>query len=143
MPDLFLKYPGYKKDFVYGSVNMQSDEGILKDSLSGKHGKQKKRSAESIATVVEHIKSFPKVDSHYCRKECSKGFLDQSLSIKGMHRLYIEHCKIKESWRLFPLTNTIAFLQKSSTCLSFAPKKTGVTSASRLRILSTQMRPQK
>ena len=49
---------------------MQSDEGILKDSLSGKHGKQKKWSAESIATVVEHIKSFPKVDSHYCRKEC-------------------------------------------------------------------------
>ena len=70
MPYLFLKYPGYKKDFVYGSVNMQSDEGILKDSLSGKHGKQKEWSAESIATVVEHIKSFPKVDSHYCRKEC-------------------------------------------------------------------------
>ena len=91
----FLNTLGIKKDFVYGSVNMQSDEGILKGSLSGKHGKQKKWSAESIATVVEHIKSFPKVDSHYCRKECSKGFLDQSLSIKEMHRLYIEHCKSK------------------------------------------------
>ena len=31
MPYLFLKYPGYKKDFVYGRVNVQSDEGILKD----------------------------------------------------------------------------------------------------------------
>ena len=49
---------------------MQSNEGILKDSLCGKHGKQKKWSAESIATVVEHIKSFPRVDSHYCPKEC-------------------------------------------------------------------------
>ncbi|GFN91926.1 DNA repair protein rhp54 [Plakobranchus ocellatus] len=61
--------------------------------MSGKHGKQKKWSAESVQSVLAHIQSFPKVDSHYCRKESSREFLDQSLSISEMYRLYVERCK--------------------------------------------------
>ena len=61
--------------------------------LSGKHGNQKKWSEESIATAVKHIQSFPTVDNHFCRKECSKAFLDQSLGVNEMYRLYKEHCE--------------------------------------------------
>ena len=38
--------------------------------------------------MKRHIESFPLVDSHYCRKETTKKYLDPSLSINKMYRLY-------------------------------------------------------
>jgi len=39
---------------------------------------------------MEHIESFPIVDSHYTREYSKKKFLDSNLSISKMHRLYLE-----------------------------------------------------
>ncbi|ESO85470.1 hypothetical protein LOTGIDRAFT_154962 [Lottia gigantea] len=43
--------------------------------------------------VINHINSFPKVDSHYCRATTKKKYLDPSLNIKAMYRLYSVKCK--------------------------------------------------
>ncbi|XP_046685891.1 uncharacterized protein LOC124371586 [Homalodisca vitripennis] len=37
-----------------------------------------------------HIKSFPVVESHYCRKNSSKQYLDSSLNISKMYSLFVE-----------------------------------------------------
>ena len=43
--------------------------------------------------VKEHIKSFPMVESHYCRAQTSKLYLESSLNISKMYDLYLDHCK--------------------------------------------------
>ncbi|KAK6178325.1 hypothetical protein SNE40_013124 [Patella caerulea] len=43
--------------------------------------------------VREHIQSFPKVESHYCRQSTAKEYLESDLSITKMYRLYLERCE--------------------------------------------------
>jgi hypothetical protein len=47
----------------------------------------------TIVSVEEHIATFPKVSSHFCRKDTSKLYLDSRLNVVKMHRLYIEWMK--------------------------------------------------
>nr|CAI5849417.1 unnamed protein product [Callosobruchus analis] len=42
--------------------------------------------------VMEHIESFPKVESYYCRSNTQREYLDPSLSVKKMYMLYVEFC---------------------------------------------------
>ncbi|ESP01684.1 hypothetical protein LOTGIDRAFT_176440 [Lottia gigantea] len=46
--------------------------------------------------VINHIKSFPKIDSHYCRSTTKREYLDSSLNIKIMYRLYLQRCQDNE-----------------------------------------------
>ncbi|XP_072398779.1 uncharacterized protein [Diabrotica undecimpunctata] len=39
-----------------------------------------------------HIESFPHVESHYCRANSQRQYLDSSLTIKKMYELYTEVC---------------------------------------------------
>ncbi|KAK3931959.1 Anoctamin-5 [Frankliniella fusca] len=56
----------------------------------GKYSKAKKRLApELIANVKDHIKMFPTKESHYCRAESRRQYLDENLTISKMHRLYL------------------------------------------------------
>ena len=43
-----------------------------------------------IDVVREHIKSFPCVESHYCRSTTKRKYLDRSLSVPKMYSLYQE-----------------------------------------------------
>ena len=45
------------------------------------------------ATVVNHIKMFRCLSSHYVRKTCTAQFLPHELSISEMHRMYLDHCR--------------------------------------------------
>ena len=42
--------------------------------------------------MKQHIESFPKVESHYCRVDTQRDYLDSTLSIKQMYRLYLQSC---------------------------------------------------
>ena len=51
------------------------------------------KTPQNVEEIIKyHINSFPRVDSHYCRSRCKKEFLDASLSIRQMHRLYKDKC---------------------------------------------------
>ncbi|KAL4148290.1 hypothetical protein QTP88_002566 [Uroleucon formosanum] len=50
--------------------------------------------------IIQHIESFPVVDSHYIRSESTRKYLENGLSISKMHRLYLEWIKEK------PFTST-------------------------------------
>lgn len=45
-----------------------------------------------IQEVKSHIESFPYVQSHYCHQNSNKNFLDPTLNIQKMYRLYKEQC---------------------------------------------------
>lgn len=64
---------------------------LLKNSPDkrGKHGNRIKTSPVLIQSVKEHIKRFPVVDSHYCRADSVKKYLDPHLSIAQMYRMYL------------------------------------------------------
>jgi hypothetical protein len=45
---------------------------------------------ERRENIRKHIKSFPVMPSHYCRKTSKKLYLDKNLSVSKMHRLFQE-----------------------------------------------------
>ena len=72
-------------------MNRKTSGGQVTLTLQGGH-KLNKIPKESIDRVVEHIKSFPCVDSHYCRAQVKRKYLYPGLSVKQMHKLYVERC---------------------------------------------------
>jgi hypothetical protein len=43
--------------------------------------------------ITDHIRSFPVIESHYCRASTSKQYLEGSLNITKMYNLYLERCR--------------------------------------------------
>lgn len=73
------------KETVEGSF-VQSDQ-------RGRHTPFNKTSDELLEGVRRHINSFPRVESHYCRKSSTRQFLGADLNIQKMYRLYQEWCE--------------------------------------------------
>lgn len=48
-----------------------------------------KTSEDVHKKAVSHIKRFPKIESHYCRSETKREYIDPALSIHKMHDLYL------------------------------------------------------
>ncbi|KAK3792947.1 hypothetical protein RRG08_064210 [Elysia crispata] len=49
-------------------------------------------SEEVKGHIRRHIKSFPVVESHYCRADSKKQYLEAGLSITKIYELYVEFC---------------------------------------------------
>ena len=50
-----------------------------------------------LESVREHIRvTFPTIDSHYCRKDTNKQYLDSYLNLKKMYKLYYQYCSTFE-----------------------------------------------
>lgn len=61
------------------------------DNRIGNCGRKTKLTA--VEHVKKHIDSFPRMESHYCRKSSQKLYLDASLSVSELYRLYVsEYC---------------------------------------------------
>ncbi|XP_071643050.1 uncharacterized protein, partial [Temnothorax longispinosus] len=79
--------------------NLSSTGQIIIADGRGKHLNRPKRiQAEITNSVKNHIESFPKVDSHYCRASTRREYLSSDLSINKMYRKYTED--MKESGQL-------------------------------------------
>jgi len=55
----------------------------------GQHPSHRKLSKDLVDGVKLHIKSFPMVESHYCRADSNRKYLDEHLNVAKMHRLYL------------------------------------------------------
>lgn len=57
----------------------------------GKH--TKKAIKEETKDIVRmHIESFPRVQSHYCRNDTKKEYLEANLTLRKMYEMYLELC---------------------------------------------------
>lgn len=68
---------------------VHKETGIPRSPLKGKTS-SRLTDPEKIKEIKQHIESFPKVESHYCRVSSKREYLDARLSIKAMFKLYVE-----------------------------------------------------
>ena len=95
--------------------------------------------ADREQSVIEHIKKFKTVESHYVRKTSKGKYLPQELNIKSMHQMYVEDGKDQERVEIFMLECSL-----KSSILSFkSRKKTSATNAKVLKIPPRNLRHQK
>ena len=61
----------------------------------GKHSNRPFTVPETLKHVARaHISSFPAIDSHYCRENTRRKYLEEGLSISKMYSLFKEKMKI-------------------------------------------------
>lgn len=74
---------------IRNSIGSLTSEGVLKTLSQGKHNNQKKISDELKLDVLKHIDSFPRIPSHYLRAQTEREYIDGSLSVSTMYKLYV------------------------------------------------------
>lgn len=79
-----------------GPINLAfscSSDGVFTGcDKRGKKTPHNKTKEEDLKFVRSHIETFPAVESHYCRKENNRKYLDSKLSIMKMFQLYEIQC---------------------------------------------------
>ncbi|XP_071056028.1 uncharacterized protein [Onthophagus taurus] len=75
---------------IYNAMNNRTSYSNMPQPIrQGCHIK-KKIPTEIKSAVIDHIKSFPRVESHYCRADTKREYLESDLSVVKMYELYIE-----------------------------------------------------
>lgn len=90
--DFFMATLNVTDALIRSSLNKYTTSGTLEDDKRGKHTPKNKASQDTEKFLRDHILSYPAVESHYCRKSSTKKYLDSSLNISIMHRMYKEAC---------------------------------------------------
>lgn len=89
-----------------------SETGLPKSPLKGKN-QIKVISNDAKDEIRNHIKSFPVVESHYCRASSRKTYLESNLNLTKMYALYVESVerpqKIHVYRKIFDYEFNIAF----------------------------------
>ncbi|XP_072387122.1 uncharacterized protein [Diabrotica undecimpunctata] len=88
----FLNTLGVSDRYIYTTWKKTDDAGILEDDRRGKHVAHKKSDKVALEKIRQHIKMFPTIESHYLRAQTSRVFIDGSLTISEMYRLYKNKC---------------------------------------------------
>lgn len=83
---------GISAQMVETAFNKLNEAGICEPDLRGRQPSANSL-REEREVIKEHIQSFPRVPSHYCRKETGKEFLESHLNIEKMYSLYKEERK--------------------------------------------------
>lgn len=79
--------------------------GMITSEMRGKHGKHQHVDDGIKQGIREHILSIPKIESHYCRRNSSKEYIEGGRSLADIHRDYIEICKSRNQ----PYANYLMF----------------------------------
>lgn len=72
---------------IYTAHKRSTISNTLQKSTQGKHRK-KYTSDDATNLVRKHISMFPKVESHYCRADSKREYLEGNLSIMKMYDMY-------------------------------------------------------
>ncbi|XP_074036389.1 uncharacterized protein [Leptinotarsa decemlineata] len=65
-----------------------SSTGVIEPDLRGKHLNQPKTDPQTIKDIIDHINSFARIESHYCRSDTKREYIDGDLNQAEMYRLY-------------------------------------------------------
>lgn len=89
----FLATFNITDSLIRSVVAKTTAEGCLEKDKRGKHPPPNKLPQTEEEHLEKHIASFPAVESHYCRKSTGRKYLDKSLNVQIMHKMYVEECK--------------------------------------------------
>ena len=83
---------------AYSKKNKAGATGLIDDDMRGKHLNRPHRYPGEVLNLIRaHIKSFPSVDSHYCRESTKKEyFLESGLNLSKMCRMLNDIVKAKD-----------------------------------------------
>ncbi|KAF9415441.1 hypothetical protein HW555_006863 [Spodoptera exigua] len=94
----FLNTLSITDQFVRTAHQKLNEEGITLPDNRGKHPNHViKIDSDMIKSVCDHVASFQPVESHYTRKNTSKLYLDNNLSMKKMFSLYKDSTQSEDS----------------------------------------------
>lgn len=108
-------------------MSKRSANGLMVGSISdqrGRHEPANKTPEWQRNLILEHINSFPRMESHYCRQDTQRQYLDSTLTIKKMYEqfqtYYDEHALENRAENLkCPLEQTYRRIFCSEFNLSF------------------------
>ncbi|GFN84829.1 hypothetical protein PoB_001133500 [Plakobranchus ocellatus] len=81
---------GLSDQFVFTTLSKKDEGGHISPDMRGRHTKMSDLMKEERERIRAHIRSFPAVESHYCRKDSERLYLGASLNLATMYRLYCE-----------------------------------------------------
>lgn len=96
--------------------------GALELDKRGKHDKHHSVDPALKDGIKKHIDSIPKIESHYCRADTSRVYIDGGKTIADLHRDYVSACNSKG----LPSANYIMFYNiftREYNISFFQPKK--------------------
>lgn len=103
-------------------INSDTVGCYSKEDQRGKREPINKTKAEDVHFVKNHIESFPVMSSHYTRKDTNRKYLDSSLSIRKMYKLYEDECRINNRKAVSEIKYRSIFGQDYNLSF-FVPKK--------------------
>lgn len=83
---------GISTTVIRTALQKKNDVGMLESERRGKHGKQKRIDDSIRNQIRDHINLFPRVEAHYVRKDSKRQYLQQSLTLSKMYKLYQDWC---------------------------------------------------
>lgn len=84
---MFFNTLDINDSWVRTALQKQGSSSALQPDSRGKNRKPTLQ-PQLLSSVKEHISAFPKVPSHYCRKDSDREYLDENLDVKKMYRFY-------------------------------------------------------
>ncbi|CAH1171175.1 unnamed protein product [Phaedon cochleariae] len=113
---------GINNRTIFTTTKKKDHQGIIERDRRGTHTQHKKIPDNIKSDILRHIESFPRVNSHYCRSRTNKEYLEGSLNIRIMYRLYIQQCE--DSGKDYAKYGTYAHIFNTETNIAFhVPKK--------------------
>ena len=89
----FLRTLNISDKMVRTALVRRVEEWVIFHPLTrGHHRPSNKLDAEDIKFANNHIDSFPKVPSHWCRQDTTKVYLETALNKEKMYDLYKQNC---------------------------------------------------
>lgn len=88
---MFLHTLGISEKTFRTSISKLQPTGILeKEKRGGRQEVYRERDTQMRALIAEHINRFPRVESHYCRKDSKKEYLHHDLTLKKMYNMFLQ-----------------------------------------------------
>ena len=81
-----------EKTVHYTLVKKKNEQGLTSPDKRGRHAPGIQIAEEEKKSIRDHIESYPVMESHYCRSNSTKQYLDSNLNIKTMYRQYQDKC---------------------------------------------------
>lgn len=88
---MFLNTVNISKQTVHTAFKkLQYGDPIVMDKRGMSKTRPRAIDEAVTASVMEHINMFPRVDSHYIRKDSCREYLEEKLSLSKMYSLYVD-----------------------------------------------------